>query len=75
MLNVPSALAILGYAVDHLGVKNVIVVGHSECGGVAAVMSATEGEVNPNKHITGWLNPLSQLDEGTPQRISRGAGC
>ncbi|KAH8826999.1 carbonic anhydrase [Flagelloscypha sp. PMI_526] len=37
-----SAASVLTYAVNHVGVEHVIVVGHTECGGAAACMAAAK---------------------------------
>lgn len=36
----PETLASLEYAVDHLGVRLIVVLGHSHCGAVAAALAA-----------------------------------
>ncbi|KAK0210840.1 carbonic anhydrase [Desarmillaria ectypa] len=67
-----SALSALAYAVDHLGVEHVVVVGHSECGGASACFSAapsyTSGEpcatvagLSPEEAINKWLYPVTAL--------------
>ncbi|KAF8892480.1 carbonic anhydrase [Infundibulicybe gibba] len=68
-----SALSVLTYAVDFLGVEHVIVVGHTGCGGAAACLSAArsptfspEGRIitiptlKPSAPLNRWLAPLSQ---------------
>ncbi|KAF5357925.1 hypothetical protein D9756_001434 [Leucocoprinus leucothites] len=69
-----SALAVLEYAVNFLGVKHVVIVGHSECGGAAACLAAAQSEgFNPDGPVitipnlpkeaplNRWLEPLSKL--------------
>ncbi|KAK0197020.1 carbonic anhydrase [Armillaria mellea] len=67
-----SALSALTYAVDHLGVEHVVVVGHSECGGASACFNAapsyTSGEPcatvaghSPEDAINKWLYPVTAL--------------
>ncbi|KAL0946694.1 hypothetical protein HGRIS_012881 [Hohenbuehelia grisea] len=70
-----SAQAVLTYAVDHLGVEHVVIVGHSECGGAAAcfqaslapTFDASTGPVvtvpssTPDAAINVWLAPLTKL--------------
>jgi carbonic anhydrase len=51
-----SALSVLEYAVDVLRVTDVIVCGHSSCGGVLA---AAEGRLDG--HVGGWLRELGEL--------------
>ncbi len=53
----PNVLAVLQYAVEVLGVKEVIVCGHQGCGGVRA---ALEGSAPP-PHVDGWLASLRML--------------
>lgn len=39
----PAALASLDYAVEHLGVELIVVLGHTDCGAVAAAVAGTCG--------------------------------
>jgi len=70
----PSAMAVLAYAVNHLGIRHVVVVGHYGCGGVIAAMDLAKArnrtspsvEVDANKDegqsvIVNWLAPLRAL--------------
>ncbi|KAI0925969.1 hypothetical protein AcV5_008552 [Taiwanofungus camphoratus] len=59
-----NILAVLGYAIDHVGVTHVIVVGHTQCGGAAAchaAASAPEPTLDPNTPLARWLAPLTAL--------------
>jgi carbonic anhydrase len=64
-----SALSVLEFAVDVLQVTDVIVCGHSRCGGVAA---AEEGKTGG--HVGDWLRQLGELadhlilDEGVTRQ-------
>ncbi|KAJ7063499.1 carbonic anhydrase [Mycena amicta] len=70
-----SIQSVLTYAVDHLGVEHVVIVGHTECGGAAACFgaahspafseSATSCVVDPSLPVDAplnqWLTPLTKL--------------
>ncbi|KAK7467278.1 hypothetical protein VKT23_004336 [Stygiomarasmius scandens] len=67
-----SALAVLTYAVDHLGVEHVVVVGHTQCGGAAACFGASSNfipgrpiatvpSLPDNAPINRFLAPLTEL--------------
>ncbi|KDQ62440.1 hypothetical protein JAAARDRAFT_54395 [Jaapia argillacea MUCL 33604] len=60
-----NAEAVLEYAVGHLGVEHVIIVGHSKCGGAAACLAAAQHptgladpEAGPDAPLNKWLAPL-----------------
>lgn len=55
-----SILSVLAYAVGELGVEHVVIVGHSQCGGVAACMSGGHG-ISPKAPLGRWLAPLANL--------------
>ena len=46
--------AAIEYAVIHLGVDHIVVCGHTECGGIAALAAEPDPDVQP--HITSWLD-------------------
>jgi carbonic anhydrase len=46
--------AAVEYAVIHLGVDHIVVCGHTECGGIAALAAEPDPETQP--HITSWLD-------------------
>lgn len=50
--------AALEYAVRHLRVDTVIVMGHSHCGGIAHLMTDTDGE--KNEFLSAWMR-VAQL--------------
>ena len=52
-----NVLAVLQYAVEALGVRDIIVCGHEGCGGVKA---ALEGNAPP-PHVDGWLGNLRMI--------------
>ncbi|OCH83839.1 carbonic anhydrase [Obba rivulosa] len=59
-----SALAVLTYAVEHVGVTHVIIVGHSQCGGAAACHAAAQSPAPasaPDAPLGRWLEPLTNL--------------
>ncbi|KAI0311819.1 carbonic anhydrase [Amylostereum chailletii] len=60
-----NALSVLTYAVDHLGVEHVVVVGHTSCGGAAACYQASldpdSAHSEPTTALGRWLAPLTAL--------------
>ncbi|KAH9851190.1 carbonic anhydrase [Lenzites betulinus] len=63
-----SALAVLTYAVVHVGVQHVIIVGHTNCGGAAACHAAAQANPAPAEDapppadpLGRWLAPLTEL--------------
>ncbi|RPD63531.1 carbonic anhydrase [Lentinus tigrinus ALCF2SS1-6] len=70
-----SALSVLSYAVEHVGVTHVLLVGHTNCGGAAACAAAAQSSPSgppsaPESPLERWLAPLTELargllDEGT----------
>lgn len=41
-----SVIASMEYAVEHLGAKNIMVMGHTHCGAVKAALAAKDGQTN-----------------------------
>lgn len=71
-----ATYAALDYAVNHLKVKNILILGHSSCGGIGALMdapntteeeaiaAATPGQISSDNAINLWMgmaNPAKQL--------------
>lgn len=64
-----NAMSVLTYAVGTLGVQHVVVVGHSECGGVTACLKAAQNHSDgpittipslpPDAPLNRWLDPLT----------------
>ncbi|KAF8484188.1 carbonic anhydrase [Gautieria morchelliformis] len=65
----PNGQSVLSYAVRHLGVKHVVVVGHSQCGGCKAALAASKNgpnapadpELPSNAPLNIWMAPLVRL--------------
>ena len=53
----PNLLAVIQYAVEALGVKDIIVCGHQGCGGVKAALAGNA----PPPHVDGWLGNLRMV--------------
>jgi len=51
-----NALSVIQYAVDALGVKHIMVVGHSNCGGIRAAMTNQRGGLVDN-----WLRHVQDV--------------
>ncbi|MGD9786159.1 MAG: carbonic anhydrase [Hyphomicrobiaceae bacterium] len=49
-----SVGAAIAYALDHLGIDDIVVCGHTGCGGVAALLDAERVEGDP--HLVRWLD-------------------
>ncbi|KAI0743113.1 carbonic anhydrase [Daedaleopsis nitida] len=62
-----SALSVLTYAVEHVGVQHVILVGHTNCGGAAACAKAAQAPsaAPPASPLERWLAPLTELAKNT----------
>ncbi|OSD00755.1 carbonic anhydrase [Trametes coccinea BRFM310] len=59
-----SALSVLTYAVAHVGVQHVILVGHTNCGGAQACLAAASkpsASAPPQDPLSRWLAPLTEL--------------
>ncbi|KAK8929063.1 hypothetical protein KSP39_PZI017218 [Platanthera zijinensis] len=55
--------AALEYPVIHLKVKNIIVIGHSRCGGIKALLSANEDGTHSTEFIEEWVKVATSAKE------------
>ncbi|KAI0350515.1 carbonic anhydrase [Trametes cingulata] len=77
-----SALSVLTYAVAHVGVTHVILVGHTNCGGAQACAAAARSPPSgapPADPLSRWLAPLTDIaralaEEGDGAGGEGGAG-
>ena len=56
----------LTYAVEHVKVEHVILVGHTNCGGASACSKAAQKAASePGSALERWLVPLTELARNT----------
>ena len=55
--------AALEFAVEGLGVDHIIVIGHAQCGGVAAMVRRQEGGPAVGRFLAGWTDLLRAARE------------
>ncbi|MGE0762400.1 MAG: carbonic anhydrase [Bdellovibrionales bacterium] len=53
-----SVLASIEYAVEHLGTRNIVVMGHTQCGAVKAAMSAKIGKTNGSPSLDALVGDI-----------------
>jgi len=56
-----STGAAIEYAVRHIGVEAIVVMGHEDCGGIRAYRDGY-CEDHPESYISGWINVLEQAE-------------
>ena len=61
-----NALSVIQYAVDVLGVQHIIVVGHSNCGGVRAAMNNQRAGLVDN-----WLRHVQDVRDANEDFLNR----
>lgn len=66
----PGVIGTIEYAVEHLGVRNLLVLGHTNCGAVKAALSTLEGKdagSNNLNHLVQDIHPrLEQFKDRSP---------
>ncbi len=65
-----ATAAVIEYAVLHLNVQSIVVCGHSNCGGCAAIYD--EAELNQLPHTKKWLELARPVRVITERRIANG---
>lgn len=55
-----SAVASIEYAVEHLGARLIIVLGHQSCGAVKAALSTPPGKSSGSTHIDGMVAEIQR---------------
>jgi len=58
----------LEYAVKHLEVDNIIIMGHSNCGGIKALLD-TDFSFHPNSFIKDWIELMQGLKDKIPSEL------
>ena len=48
--------AALEFAVTEIGVTDIIVMGHAQCGGIRALIEMTDGDTEPGEFIGPWMS-------------------
>ncbi|GAA5820865.1 hypothetical protein JCM11251_001851 [Rhodosporidiobolus azoricus] len=59
-----SSETVLSYAIAHLGVQHIVIMGHTECGAVQAAIASPSKDVNKDigeTRIDSWIRPIRQL--------------
>lgn len=56
--------AALEFAVQALGVSNIVVLGHARCGGIAAALANESEPLSPGDFIGKWVGLVGRLAEG-----------
>jgi len=59
-----NAMSVINYAVEHLGVKEIIICGHYNCGGVKAAMESKDLGV-----LNGWLRNIRDVSRLHKQEL------
>ncbi len=60
--NDPNIATVLEYAVDHLGVEDVVIFGHSDCGAMKALEANAHGE-----YIPVWLDNVQNVKQNVTE--------
>lgn len=61
-----SVMSVLKYAVDYLKIENIIVCGHTNCGGVKAAIDDLQDE-----HLTNWIADIKDTLDKNVEHINK----
>jgi carbonic anhydrase len=61
-----STAAAIEFAIDALGVQDIVVCGHSQCGAMKALL--TEPDLSTMPHLAGWLTLATPVREAVRER-------
>ncbi len=68
-----ATAAAIEFAVDALGVKTIVVMGHAGCGGVAAALAKDRQALGKDDFVGKWVLPLRGLADKINQRADLSA--
>ncbi|MCY4320318.1 MAG: carbonic anhydrase [Alphaproteobacteria bacterium] len=63
-----STSAALEFAVQSLGVRHIVVLGHGGCGGIRAALTPAAEPLSPGDFIGKWINPIRPAAEEIADR-------
>jgi len=69
-----STLAAVEYGVLGLEVEHVIVLGHSRCGGIHALLEGPEKTAARFPHVTEWVSPFVPVRQAALEESESGGG-
>ncbi|HEY8964129.1 MAG TPA: carbonic anhydrase [Alphaproteobacteria bacterium] len=55
--------AVVEFAVQNIGVKNIVVLGHSACGGIQACLNHDPAKRDTTSFVSGWVSILEEPRE------------
>ena len=61
--------AALEFAVNYLKVKNIVILGHSDCGGIKALVNNDIDTNNNFSFITDWVKNLVEIKNKIPENV------
>ena len=64
-----STSSAIEYAVNHMEVSHIIIMGHSGCGGIQALLNGTKKEEDEYSFIEPWMNIVTAAKESVLQEM------